>query len=158
MNTVQTWQTQSLSSDATSAIGEQLGHSCRGGELFVLSSDLGGGKTTFTKGLASGLGSSNMVNSPTFMVERVYDCRDGIKLHHFDFYRLSEGGMVARELSEVLEDPKAVVVVEWGDIVSEILPLDHIRIVIERQADRKDSRSIKVSYPNKFSYIFEGLK
>jgi tRNA threonylcarbamoyladenosine biosynthesis protein TsaE len=158
MSTAQTWQTTSLSSAATFEIGGQLGRNCRGGELIVLSSDLGGGKTTFTKGLARGLQSTAVVNSPTFMVERVYPCRDNISLHHFDFYRLTEGGTVARELGEVLEDPKALIVVEWGDIVSEILPIEHIKIVLERQANNEDARHITITYPKKFAYVFEGLE
>ncbi len=148
----------SLSSAATSAIGEQLGRRCRGGELIVLSSDLGGGKTTLTKGLAKGLGSEVIVNSPTFMVERVYPCRSNISLHHFDFYRLSEGGMVARELAEVLEDPSVVVVVEWGDVVEQVLPLEHIKVAIQRRANNQEAREVKVTYPLKFAYVFEGLK
>src|SRR5690606_36483896 len=128
MSTGTTWQTVSSSSDDTFAIGERFGRACRGGEVFVLSSDLGGGKTTFTKGLARGLGCEESVGSPTFTVKRVYACRDGLSLHHFDFYRLSEPGVVAYELSEVASDPKAVVAVEWGDIVEDILPKHRIII------------------------------
>lgn len=122
--------------------------------MFLLVSDLGGGKTTLTKGLAKGLGANSTVTSPTFMVERVYECRDGLSLHHFDFYRLQEAGIVARELEEVLDDPKAIVAVEWGEVVNEVLPLEHVEIRLERQADSEDSRSIKVSYSDRFCYLF----
>ena len=92
------------------------------------------------------------------MVERVYPCRDTISLHHFDFYRLSEGGMAARELQEVLEDPKAVVAVEWGDVVAGVLPLEHIKIILERQAKGEGARAITITFPEKFGYISKGLK
>lgn len=153
MNTTTTWQIISSGSYDTYAIGEQLGKTCKGGEVIVLSSDLGGGKTTLVKGLAAGLGSSAIVNSPTFMVERVYPCRDGISLHHFDFYRLQEGGMVALELAEVLEDPKAVVAVEWSDIVSDRLPLEHVLLRLERQVAHEEERKITIQFPDKFIYL-----
>jgi tRNA threonylcarbamoyladenosine biosynthesis protein TsaE len=158
MNTAATWQTVSSSSADTFETGEQLGRNCKGGEVFLLVSDLGGGKTTFTKGLAKGLGASSTVTSPTFMVERVYECRDNLSLHHFDFYRLQEAGIVARELAEVLDDPKAIVAIEWGDVVNEVLPLEHIVLKLERQSDNEESRKLSASYPDKFSYLFEGLK
>lgn len=123
----------------------------------MLSSDLGGGKTTFTKGLAKGLGSKDIVNSPTFTVSRVYDCRDGIELHHFDFYRLSEGGMVAHELAEVMNDPKIVTVVEWGDVVSDVLPETRVDVVFERVSSGEDDRKLKLSYSPDLSYVTEGI-
>lgn len=119
----------------------------------MLVSDLGGGKTTFTKGLAKGLGSESIVTSPTFTVSRVYPCRDGLTLHHFDFYRLHEGGMVAHELSEVLSDPKIITVLEWGDVVSDVIPAECIEITIERMATGEDNRTIRVTYPSKLAYV-----
>jgi len=156
MSTEKTWQTESSSSDDTFAIGEKFGLACRGGETFLLSSDLGGGKTTFTKGLAKGLGSANTVTSPTFMVSRVYACRDDIKLHHFDFYRLSQGGMVGMELEELLDDPKAVTVIEWGDVVADSLPLEHVKVNLERSASGEEIRKITISCPGRYGYLMEG--
>lgn len=72
MSTAATWQTESTSSDATEKLAEQLGKNLRGGEVIELVSDLGGGKTTFVRGLARGAGSSNHVASPTFTISRVY--------------------------------------------------------------------------------------
>lgn len=134
-----------------------FGQKCRGGEVFLLASDLGGGKTTFTKGLARGLGSEDVVSSPTFTVNRVYDCRDGMKLYHFDFYRLNEGGMVAHELAEYLGDDKAVIVIEWGDVVSDSLPEKRVTIQIERTKEGEDVRLIKAAIPNELRYLTEGL-
>lgn len=92
------------------------------------------------------------------MVERVYECRDNLSLHHFDFYRLQEAGIVARELEEVLEDPRAIVAIEWGDVVNGVLPMEHVELQLERQPDSEDSRKLTALYPKKFAYIFEGLQ
>lgn len=158
MNTAQTWQVESTNSDITSSIAEKLGSNCRGGEVFLLKSDLGGGKTTFVKGLAKGLGSSDHVGSPTYTINRLYACANGIELQHFDFYRLNEAGIVANELAEVINDPHTVTAIEWGDIVETGLPEKCIRITIERQAGAEDDRCITFGYTEDYTYLFKGLK
>lgn len=119
----------------------------------MLSSDLGGGKTTFTKGLAAGLGSDDVVSSPTFTVSNVYECRDNLTLHHFDFYRLNEAGVVAHELAEVVDDPSVIAVIEWGDIVSEVLPERSIVINFDRSSKGEDVREITINFPEEASYL-----
>lgn len=153
MSTGTTSKIESSSSEDTFAIGERLGKKCRGGEVFVLSSDLGGGKTTFTKGLAAGLGSDDVVSSPTFTVSNVYECRDNLTLHHFDFYRLNEAGVVAHELAEVVDDPSVIAVIEWGDIVSEVLPERSIVINFDRSSKGEDVREITINFPEEASYL-----
>ena len=153
MNTVKTWQTRSSGPEDTFAIGERLGKACKGGEVFLLSSDLGGGKTTLTKGIGKGMGSHAVVSSPTFTVSREYTCPSGLTLHHFDFYRLNEGGMVAHELSEVLGDETAVIVIEWGDVVEAVIPDGAIRIDISRSNDGEEVRVLDCAYPEEKSYI-----
>lgn len=155
MNTDTTCLIESSSSSDTFAIGERFGKRCRGGEVFLLISDLGGGKTTFTKGLASGLGSDETVSSPTFTVSRVYKARDGMAIYHFDFYRLDDGGVVAMELAEVINDPRAIAVIEWGDIVSEVLPKRRIEIKFERVADEDDARRLHISSPAELAYVYK---
>jgi tRNA threonylcarbamoyladenosine biosynthesis protein TsaE len=123
----------------------------------LLASDLGGGKTTFTKGLAAGLGSEDNVSSPTFTVNKIYKCRDGLELHHFDFYRLQEAGVVGMELADIIDDPKIISVVEWGDMVTEQLPADRITITFERVATAEDDRSIKIELPEKYAYLREAV-
>lgn len=135
-------------------IGERFGKRCRGGEVFVLASDLGGGKTTFTKGLAKGLGCEDNVGSPTFTVSRVYKCRDGLYLHHFDFYRLQESGVVGHELAEVVGDPNIITVIEWGDIVDDALPEDRVTITIERVAADEHARCLNISSSPSLKYIY----
>ncbi len=119
----------------------------------MLVSDLGGGKTTLAKGLAKGLGSPDIVSSPTFTVSQVYDGRDNLKIYHFDFYRLNDGGVVGYELAEIIDDPRAVVVIEWGDIIKESLPPRSVIIKLERIADGEDKRLITVNIPDEAAHL-----
>jgi tRNA threonylcarbamoyladenosine biosynthesis protein TsaE len=154
MSTDTTWQTGSSSSEATLRLGEAIGQKCRGGEIFEFISDLGGGKTTFVKGLAKGLGSKDQVASPTFMVERVYSGR--LPLHHFDFYRLGEAGIVGQELAEAMEDATAVIAVEWGRVVDGVLPDHRIRIAIEPTGN--DTMNFTFTFPAARAYLFDEVK
>jgi tRNA threonylcarbamoyladenosine biosynthesis protein TsaE len=112
-----------------------IGSMLAGGEYVELIGDVGAGKTTFAKGLAAGLAIEEVVQSPTFTISRVYDGRDGLRLAHYDFYRLADPGIMADELSETLHDEKTVTVIEWGDIVSDVRPADYLRIVIESPSE-----------------------
>lgn len=139
--------------EQTMMLGELLGQKCRGGELFLLSSDLGGGKTAFAKGIARGMGSKEVVTSPTFTVSNVYNSDRGIEIHHFDFYRLSEGGMVEHELAEIINDPNIVIVVEWGDVVDGSLPVKKVVVEISRLATGENHRQISITIPDSLSYL-----
>jgi tRNA threonylcarbamoyladenosine biosynthesis protein TsaE len=135
-------------------LGEQIGALLKGGEVIELVSDLGGGKTTFTRGLVRGAGSHDAVASPTFTISREYKAADFI-IVHFDFYRLAEAGVVAEELREFVGDSQTVTVVEWGDIVANVLPED--RVSIELSQVGEDARDITIRYPETKAYLFEGL-
>lgn len=136
-------------------IGETLGEQLRGGEVIVLKSDIGGGKTTLTKGIAKGFGSTDKVSSPSFTISYVYSRDDGKQLHHYDFYRLSDPGVVGLELAESVGDDAVVTIVEWGDIVEDVLPRGSITIQIKSSGD--NSRQLMIEYPTQRSYLFEGL-
>ena len=146
----------STSSVATEQFGEAIGAKLRGGELIELVSDLGGGKTTFTRGLVRGAGSHDSVGSPTFTLSREYVAPQ-FRIAHFDFYRLGEAGIVADELAEVASDPQYVTVVEWGEIVHDVLPDDKITIVLGLDPDDENGRLISVQYSENRAYILEGL-
>lgn len=132
------------SAEETEALGEQLGAELRGGEVIELSSDLGGGKTTFVRGLAKGAGSTDRVASPTFTISKVYECPD-FEIHHFDFYRLPEAGLMQHELEDLLGDPHVVIVIEWSAVVADILPTHTVRIAIESLAEHQ--RKITITRP-----------
>src|SRR5688572_7395588 len=138
MSTHVTWQTVTKAAEETEALAERLATGLKGGEVIELVSDLGGGKTTFTRGLMRGLGSGDKVASPTFTISKMYAAGD-LTVHHFDFYRLQEPGIIADELAEVIDDPKAITVVEWADVVQHVLPENRITIRIEQtpEGDRR---------------------
>lgn len=141
---------QSADSSTTEAFGERLGRTLKGGEIIELISDLGGGKTTLTRGIARGAGSSDVVGSPTFTLSRVYRTFN-FDIHHFDFYRLSEAGLMEHELQDLIGDPKAVLIIEWGAVVRRVLPEQRLTITI-RQTD-KGNRDLACKYPDELAYL-----
>ena len=123
--------------------------------MLELTSDLGGGKTTFTRGLVRGSGSKDRVGSPTFTLSREYNAPK-FTVAHFDFYRLGEAGIVGDELDEIIHDPAYVTVVEWGDIVHDVLPEGRVTVKLELTGE--DTRLITITYPETLAYVMEGAK
>lgn len=142
--------------EETQLLGEIIGANLNGGEVFELVSDLGGGKTTFVGGLARGFGSLDPVASPSFTISYVYSRPDKKTLHHYDFYRLQEAGVIAHELAEVEGDSNVVVAVEWGEVVHELLPKD--RITVKISATAEDVRSFEFSFTKRHQYLFSGAQ
>lgn len=108
--------------EETQALANRIGLSLKGGEVIELVGDVGAGKTTFTKGLARGLGVDEDVQSPSFTISRVYDGHDNLRLAHYDFYRLTDAGIMVNELADSVQDPHTVTVIEWADSVHDVLP------------------------------------
>lgn len=134
----------------TESIAYQIGKRLRGGEVIELVSDVGGGKTTFTRGLAAGLGIASTVHSPSFTISNQYD-GGKLTLYHFDFYRLAEAGIVKNELSEVLLDNTAVVVIEWAQIVEDVLPKDRLSVTF--RVSGESTRRLNITYPDSLQYL-----
>lgn len=137
----------------TEVLGQNIGKALKGGEVIELVSDLGGGKTALTRGIATGIGSSDRVMSPTFTISRVYSSGP-LKLVHYDFYRLDDPGLLRHELEESLHDPSTITVVEWAHIVADILPQNRITITITKSGE--NSRSFEIKYPEELAAIFKG--
>jgi tRNA threonylcarbamoyladenosine biosynthesis protein TsaE len=98
----------------------------RPGDVVVLAGDLGAGKTTFTQGFGRALGVTEPITSPTFTLARHYEGR--LPVHHLDIYRLEQLAEVADlGLPELLDDG-GVVLVEWGDAISSLLPGDRLEV------------------------------
>lgn len=112
------------------ALGSRLGALLNGGEIIELIGDVGAGKTTLAKGIAAGLGVDEDVQSPSFTISRVYETASGLKLAHYDFYRLQDAGIMAAELHETLSDSHSVTLIEWAEIVGGVLPADRLSISI----------------------------
>jgi len=125
------------------AFGTRLGALLRGGEILELIGDVGAGKTTLAKGIASGLGVDEDVQSPSFTISRVYDTAGGLRLAHYDFYRLHDAGIMADELHETLYDPTAITIIEWAEIVSGVLPSD--RLTIHTTSPTETQRHVVIS-------------
>ena len=154
MSTAKTWQILSQSSEDTEKIGEQIGVNLRGGEVLELTSDVGGGKTAFTRGLAHGAGSKDRVASPTFTVSKQYDAPN-YTIVHYDFYRLEDPGIMRMELAEAMSEPSNVVVIEWLDIVQGVLPEKRVQIRFVSNGD--EAREVILTIPDEMAYIAEGL-
>lgn len=146
---------KSTSLNNTLKIAENIGRQLCGGEVIELISDLGGGKTVFAKGLAKGAGSDDLVSSPTFTISKVYNAPK-FSIYHFDFYRLDDAGIVAQELAEVIDDNKAVAVIEWAGAVKDVLPKQRLTINIEQMS--LNGRQLTFIYPKKLSYLLEHIK
>ena len=144
------------SADETKLIGKKIGAAVKGGEVFVLDSDLGGGKTTFTKGVAESMGVEEIVHSPTFTLEQVYPAKNGLFLHHYDFYRLQDPGVLADQLDESLQDKKVVVVIEWSGIVEDHIK-NAIRINFKNDPGKSDVREISINAPENKKYLLEEI-
>ena len=121
--------------EETKSVARRLSGCLTGGEVIVLLSDLGGGKTTFTQGLMLGLGYTGPVTSPTFTLSNIYPLSGGLFVHHYDLYRLSEGGVVASELAEDIALPNIITVIEWPAAAEQVLPADRLNIVFEPISD-----------------------
>ena len=133
-------------------LGQKIGQNIRGGEIIELIGDLGAGKTTFTRGLAKGLGITDPITSPSFTINCNYSGRDGLTLHHYDFYRLNDAGVIAMELAESINNPKGATVIEWGDVIRDILPAkQHATITIAYLPS--EGREVDIDLPSDMSYL-----
>lgn len=144
----------SESAAATERLAELLGSRLKGGECIELVSDLGGGKTTFTRGLVKGAGSLDSVASPTFTISRVYSSPK-FNIHHFDFYRLQDAGLAAYELEDLLSDSGIVIVVEWGGVVESVLPDKRMTIEIAQKGN--GHRELRLVTPDDLKYLLEDI-
>lgn len=127
--------------------------------IIELVGDVGAGKTTFTRGLAEGLGISEPVTSPSFTISKRYafpispECCKNYnispygELIHYDFYRLDDPGIMRDELSDSINQPNAIIVVEWGGGVADLLPETKYRLEISQLND--NDRELKVFHQGK---------
>ena len=125
----------SLSEKETFAIAKELAEKAKAGEVYCLSRDLGVGKTIFTKGFAAGLGITEPVSSPTFTIVQIYE-EGRLPLYHFDVYRIED----IEEMEEIgYEDcfyGEGVCLVEWAELIKEILPENCKKILIEKDLEK----------------------
>lgn len=139
------WRRYCVNADATTRAGELFARVLRPGDIVLLSGQLGAGKTTFTQGVARGLGVSDRITSPTFtMVRQHVSVNDlGITtLHHADVYRINTlDEVIDLALGELVED-SAVALVEWGDIATSVFGRDVMTVTF--LVDDDDARTLVV--------------
>lgn len=123
--------------------------------MIELAGDIGGGKTTFVRGLARGAGSNDVVSSPTFTISKQYSAGK-LTIHHLDFYRVQESGLMKYDLHDLFKDPKVVIVVEWANVVHGVLPKS--RLIIKFKITDLSSRQLVMSAPKRLEYLLEGVK
>ena len=135
---------ESRSAADTFAYGKALGEKAAPGEIYTLVGDLGVGKTVFTQGFAAGLGITEPVSSPTFTILQSYE-EGRLPLYHFDVYRIGD----VEEMEEIgYEDcvyGEGVCLIEWADLIADILPEHYTRITIEKDLEKGfDYRRIEI--------------
>ena len=141
---IQQMVTETRSPEETYALGEKIGKAAQPGQIYTLTGDLGVGKTVFTQGVAAGLGITEPVSSPTFTIVQVYE--DGrLPFYHFDVYRIGD----VEEMDEIgYEDyvyGQGVSLIEWANLIEEILPQDYQEVTIEKDLTQGfDYRKITV--------------
>ncbi len=126
---------ETRSPEETFHVGMRLGREAKAGQVFTLTGDLGVGKTVFTQGLAKGLGIEEAVNSPTFTIVQIYE-GGRLPFYHFDVYRIGD----IEEMDEVgFEDyvmGEGVSLIEWANLIEEILPEKRTEILIEKDLEK----------------------
>lgn len=128
----------------TFELGMRLGKKAKPGQVYTLTGELGVGKTVFTQGFANGLGIEEPVSSPTFTIVQVYE-KGRLPFYHFDVYRIGD----VEEMYEVgYEDyvmGEGVALIEWANLIEEILPPKRSEIMIEKDLEQGyDFRRITV--------------
>lgn len=136
--------TETHNSKKTYELGFNMGKSAKAGDVYCLDGDLGVGKTVFTQGFAKGLGINEPINSPTFTIVQEYH-EGKLPLYHFDVYRIGD----ITEMDEIGYEEyfysEGVCLIEWGNLISEIMPENATYITISKDLSKGfDYRRIEV--------------
>lgn len=126
---------ETYSAEETFALGRRIGQQAKAGEVYTLIGDLGVGKTVLTQGVADGLGIEEPISSPTFTIVQIYE-EGRMPFYHFDVYRIGD----VEEMEEIgYEDyfyGEGICLIEWANLIEEILPPSYCRITIEKDLDK----------------------
>ena len=139
---------ETYSAKETYELGVEIGKKAIAGQVYTMVGDLGVGKTVFTQGMARGLEIEEAISSPTFTIVQVYE--DGrLPFYHFDVYRIGD----VSEMDEIGFDDyvygEGVSLIEWANLIEEILPEERISITIEKNLEKGfDYRKITIEERN----------
>ena len=139
----------------TETVGFKLGEMLESGDVVCLRGSLGTGKTAFTGGIAGALGISGYITSPTFTIVNEYAGK--LPLYHFDVYRISDPEEMFEIGFEEYIDGRGVVVIEWAELIKDILPLDNIEVVLEKtNSGDPDERRLTINFNGEKYREYEG--
>ena len=127
----------------TFELGKRIANAVNPGTVILFYGDLGAGKTVMTKGIAAGLGITEMITSPTFTIMQEYE-GGRMPLYHLDVYRIEDPDeMEEVGLNEYIYG-NGLTVIEWAEQIEDILPEDAIKITIERNVENPEERDIRI--------------
>ncbi|AUG56599.1 tRNA threonylcarbamoyladenosine biosynthesis protein TsaE [Acetivibrio saccincola] len=136
---------KTFSQEETIEIGKALGRLLNTGDIVCINGDLGTGKTVFTNGIAKSLGIKEHITSPTFTIVNEYSGR--VPFYHFDVYRISDSEEMFEIGFEEYLYGEGIVVIEWADIIKDILPEEVIQVTIKKNLDLGiDARIIEIVF------------
>lgn len=147
----------SHSEEETLDFGKKLASFLKKGDTLVLSGDLGSGKTKLTEGILTYYGLENEISSPTFTIVNEY-IKEDTKIFHFDVYRLEDSS----EFYEIGGDEyfeNGICLIEWGELIDDAIPKDHLKIQISKSDENDNVRIINItSYGNRYDVMLDNLK
>ncbi len=146
----------SHSEEETLAFSKNLASYLQKGDILILCGDLGSGKTTFTKGILSFWGLESEISSPTFTIVNEYS-KNSTNIYHFDVYRLEDSDEFYAIGGEEYFD-KGICVIEWGELIENILPKKYLKISFSRDTNNENIRKLNfIPYGERFNKLIENL-
>lgn len=139
---MQTFKIISKSPSQTIDLAEKIAAKLKKGDIIVLSGELGAGKTKFTEGILTYFGLQNEISSPTFTIVNEYNASK-FDIYHFDLYRLAD----LDEFYAIGGDEyfsKGICIIEWGELIKDILPKNYIEIDIKKDEDDENKRILTI--------------
>lgn len=139
---MQNYNFKSKSEEDTKNFAKKFASKLKNNEIIVLSGDLGSGKTKFTEGILSYFGLENEISSPTFTIVNEYK-KENINIFHFDVYRLED----TTEFYEIGGEEyfeKGICIIEWGEIIQDLIPKNYIKINFTRDSENPNYRILNI--------------
>ena len=154
---MQNYNFKTNSEDETMKLGEKLAKLCVPKDIIVLSGELGAGKTKFTEGFLKYFGLDDEISSPTFTIVNEYTKND-INIYHFDVYRLEDSSEFYEIGGEEYFE-NGICLIEWGELIDDAIPKDHLEIKISKSDENDNMRIINItSYGNRYDVMLDNLK
>lgn len=136
----------SNSPEDTIELGKKIASKLKKGDVIVLTGELGSGKTKLTEGILTYFGLEKEISSPTFTIVNEYNT-ENLNIYHFDVYRLEEmEEFTAIGGEEYFE--KGACIIEWGEMIEELLPKEYIQIKFSKKIDNDESRILQIEKIN----------